>query len=709
MKSVILTGLLTAYASSLMANTKPLQWSVKHQAWSNQHEKEFSEFVLKIGKAKANKVCHTTEACLRSSIANPKYASLNPPDLGSNYSVKKTVDGKQVSVNQFGIYSDCADLPFILRGYFAWMNDLPFSYPVSVSPTKENEEYRKVLQEKVAALEERYNQELSLFNSNSSGIGAYDQDLYHLNQRRSAFVQRYNQASSKYQEVAMNFEEAKYEYNKKGGILKKKKVENLSAKLGKIAQDINHFKFQIESTDYEIKRISALKSNSEGSGTGVLPEHLLNIKKEIEGFKNGPLSIRYTKYGNKVNSHAVVKNGDNINGVMVKIRDAISTAHFRVRTDTWVGNAYPSFYSPAIKRETIQPGTVLYDTDGHVAMVYEVTDEGTIFAIDAHPDNSLTRIEFNSEFNRSPIYTSGGFLNWRPLAYDSSAKLQAMSNQELAAQGKLSFEQYMGNHFVASSLDEEFNYKKAVFIDEQTKLQVNFYEFVESRVRDPNSKIKPIEKFNEQLDLLCSNFKSRATSVDDAIKAGISTQLHPDKLPANIYGTVGDWEVYATPSTDLRRRIALNEFAMKTKKMVASINFAKDSSYDYSGDDLVSDLRKAYETNANKCKIDITKSNGQKVSLTLASILANAYKLSFDPYHCAELRWGIYTNADYQACQVGGGNKVEWYIAQQKLRNSLERDTEVLTNLTIEELEQSSNVGTDKQEVLDMKKVLDSL
>lgn len=93
-------------AASLMsfntfAQVKSLTWEVKKTTWSPQDEKKFQEFVRGIGQAKEKRLCSTTDNCIKNKTANPMYFSKNPPG--------------------FKIFSDCADLPFILRGYFAWM------------------------------------------------------------------------------------------------------------------------------------------------------------------------------------------------------------------------------------------------------------------------------------------------------------------------------------------------------------------------------------------------------------------------------------------------------------------------------------------------------------------------------------------------------------------------------------------------------------
>ncbi len=85
------------------------QWKITRTEWTEQDETAFGEFIRKIGESD----CRTTHECLTSPAANPAYHATNPPGMK--------------------FFADCADLPFMLRGYFAWKNGLPFSYSTAIS------------------------------------------------------------------------------------------------------------------------------------------------------------------------------------------------------------------------------------------------------------------------------------------------------------------------------------------------------------------------------------------------------------------------------------------------------------------------------------------------------------------------------------------------------------------------------------------------
>ncbi len=53
------------------------------------------------------------------------------------------------------------------------------------------------------------------------------------------------------------------------------------------------------------------------------------------------------------------------------------------------------------------------------------------------------------------------------------------------------------------------------------------------------------------------------------------------------------------------------------------------------------------------------------------------FLLSFDPYHCPELRWG---DVDTASCP-DGSSKRWWYEQEQRLRNVIDTDHRVNTTL----------------------------
>ena len=104
MRALVL-ALILLFCSAGISMAAP--WRITKDHWSEADEEGFAKFVQAIGESD----CNSTERCLHSA-ANPWY---DPKEsLGD-------------------LDTDCAKLPYLLRGYYAWKNGLPFSYVNGVS------------------------------------------------------------------------------------------------------------------------------------------------------------------------------------------------------------------------------------------------------------------------------------------------------------------------------------------------------------------------------------------------------------------------------------------------------------------------------------------------------------------------------------------------------------------------------------------------
>lgn len=469
-------------------NSKSLRWKIKNSTWNSSDEIKFQSFIHTLGLARKKNICTTLDQCLKSPIANPMYADKNPDGLSN-------------------IYSDCADLPFVLRAYFAWMNDLPFSYP--------------------------------------TGLEA------------------------------------------------------------------------------------------------VVPE---TPTTKNEG------DIRYSKYGNIITEKYFVRNGDNINRILGDVVDSISTGSFRTdpsKHDT--GRLFRDTYSVDIDRNFIVPGTVVYDPNGHIALVYEVTSTGQIHMIDSHPDNTLTTITYGEKFPRSSVRVAGGFSRFRPFSMNGG--ITATPNSDLQGYSLI---QYQSGPFI---------FKGQV---------VSFYEYVRLKMADGDIIYDPISEFNDFMEEICLDVKYREDAVNIALKAGMDQHDHPSLLPENIYGSDGDWEAYATPSRDARLKAIVRGTRDYLAKIINGIS-SKKIKIKYDGNDLIKDLRDLYVGKSAQCSIVATKS----MTLNLDQVLNHLFDLSFDPYHCSALRWGIKN----QSCE-----KMNWYEAEQGLRNRIDIDYNLKTDYDVNRL-----------------------
>lgn len=78
------------------------------------------------------------------------------------------------------------------------------------------------------------------------------------------------------------------------------------------------------------------------------------------------------------------------------ISNSVHSGFFRFSWDMETTDTYLC----QVDRESIVPGTPYYDANGHLLVVSRVDDDGTVWFVDAHPDNSLTSKRFGSHLSR---------------------------------------------------------------------------------------------------------------------------------------------------------------------------------------------------------------------------------------------------------------------------------------------------------------------
>ena len=518
--------LLQSCLHPVYADNKPTPtWKISKTSWSSQDEKSFQEFVSTIGEAISSRKCNTVPGCLNSSV-NP-FRKSDPEGLS--------------------YHSDCADLPYFLRAYFAWKNELPFSF----------------------------------------------------------------------------------------------------------AQDMSLRDFP----------------GNEGR------------------------DIRYSPYGNVVALRYDVtdqpgKTRDVINFFNSFLTDSVSSASFRTHYADDSAVNFTDQYPVRISRDAIQPGTMIYDPNGHVGTVYRVSNDGKIYFFDAHPDNSVTAGTFDDKFVRSNPGQGAGFRNWRPLqlvgaevdrkGFYLGGKILGASNRNLS---NYSVEQFFGNQDPKAT-EATVDWKKAAFIIDGKNL--TYYEYIRQQMSVGQLRISPVDEFRSILTDLCESLKDRVHAVDIGVKAGLSQKDHPDRLPENIYGTAGDWEEYSTPSRDAQLKVSFIDLLSSSKDFLTKWR-AQDPTIVYSGSTLAQDLLSTYQQQASSCQIQYQNSQGQSVTLSLEEVRQRLFQLSFDPYHCVERRWGAASAHELASCQENQ-NKNLWYVREQRLRNQPERQYEVRTDFNLDDL-----------------------
>src|ERR1700742_3240056 len=94
--------LLVGLCRPLPAREQSAVYVVRQASWSADDESAWREFIARIGASD----CATLDACLKSS-ANPF---------------------RDTDRTDHVFQSDCAELPYVLRFYFAWKRGLPFAF-----------------------------------------------------------------------------------------------------------------------------------------------------------------------------------------------------------------------------------------------------------------------------------------------------------------------------------------------------------------------------------------------------------------------------------------------------------------------------------------------------------------------------------------------------------------------------------------------------
>lgn len=503
---------------ALSAQAQSARWRITKSQWTEQDENSFGQFVARLGAAVEKRECFKVDTCLKST-AN-QYAGSDPGSLR--------------------LFADCADLPYFLRSYFAWKNELPFS------------------------------------------------------------VQR---------------------------------------------------------------EVSARQSGDN--------------KDE-----------RYTKYGNYVTGRYDLVAGSTggfnaVEALNATVINMVWSASFRLMGDE-DSNLFSDFYPVKLSREAIRPGTVIYDPNGHVAIIYKVTDDGRIFYIDSHPDNTLTSGMYTPKFTRSYPYQGAGFKNFRPLMLQGASRNgngEYIGGRIVGAKNTalpyFSTEQFYGNR-----PDPSGDWRKGQFVFRGASFE--YYEYLRLVLAKGDLKIDPLKDMRQNVADICTSLKDRVVAVDVGIKAGIDRKDHPLRLPQNIYGTDGEWEAYASPARDARLKVSFMDLLAQSKQLIKRYR-AHDPGIVYNGGNLAADLLSVYESASKACQFAYTSSGGQKINLNVEDARHRLFDLSFDPYHCVELRWGAKSPQELASCS-DNESKREWYRRERWLRYQWERKYDARMDYSLEEL-----------------------
>jgi hypothetical protein len=430
----------------------------------------------------------------------------------------------------------------------------------------------------------------------------------------------------------------------------------------------------------------------------------------VNGVSGQGGDLRYTKGANRaVSRHDIVDTGGGIDGprALREMMDSVFSGTYRTDASEKHG-VLSDFYAPALQPGTIHAGSLVYDINGHVGIVWKVDPDGRIYYMDAHPDFTITRSVYGAQFGQSPMRLGGGLKNWRPFKLVGShhdaqghllgGHLAYAENDQIA---DFSLIQYVG-----TEPNPKQDVTKAHYVYNGSEL--GFYEYVRVAVSGGRMDFNPIYELKQTMKTLCNDLNDRAQYVDLDVKDGISVKPHPERLPDNIYGSDNlEWETYSTPSRDARIKAAFAQFYRDMAEMI-DLWVKRDPRIVYDGNFLRDDLARAYQQESEACTITYLNSSHRPVPMTFDDMVHRLYTFSFDPYHCVELRWGA--AGDERASCTDPKTKLRWYDAEQRLRNQPDRTYDLQMGFNIAELNSKvKGTGIDKPPPIDIKALIDNM
>lgn len=334
-----------------------------------------------------------------------------------------------------------------------------------------------------------------------------------------------------------------------------------------------------------------------------------------------------TEFNRDISSQAGFRN------VSRQLADAVHSGSARTGLEDESTDLYPI----PLSRETLWPGTVYADPYGHVLVLVEWVPQtagrpGTLLAVDAQPDNSVTRKRFwEGTFLFANVAGSGpGFKAFRPLARTASGGWRALANDGLV--------DHPG--FAAFSLEQE-------------QLSPDDFYARLGKLINPSG-LDPKQAYEAMLDALVEQIETRVTSVDNG-------EAHFRKNPgsvipmpggAAIFQTIGPWEDYSTPSRDMRLIIAINVLNGLPEKIVRHPELFVLNGR--SPDEAKAEIEQYHARRIQERSIRYTRTDGSPWELSLTEVLARkpAYEMAYNPNDCIEMRWGAKPDTEeYSTCR----------------------------------------------------------
>lgn len=294
------------------------------------------------------------------------------------------------------------------------------------------------------------------------------------------------------------------------------------------------------------------------------------------------------------------------------------------------------FYPVPLDRAALWPGTLYADPYGHTLILVKWIPQtagsgGLLLAVDAQPDNSVSRKRFwEGTFLFAETPSAGpGFKTHRPLV-PRGAGTRLLPNEALDGRDGT-----------------------PPFSTEQASLSpADFYARME-RLINPRG-LDPEAAYDATLAALMEQIETRVTSVDNGetyMRAHPGTRVPMPSGPA-IFETTGPWEDFATPSRDMRLLIALKVLEGLPERIRRYPEL-----YVLRGENPAGAAARLERIHARRIQerfVSYTRSDGSPWRLSLADIYDRraGLEVGYNPNDCVERRWGASPGTpDYATCR----------------------------------------------------------
>ena len=281
-------------------------------------------------------------------------------------------------------------------------------------------------------------------------------------------------------------------------------------------------------------------------------------------------------------------------------------------------------YPVALDRATLWPGTIFADPYGHIMVIVKWLpqrgrESGLLLAVDAQPDNSVTRKRFwEGTFLFAQTPSAGpGFKAFRPVV-QTGGGVRQLPNGALDGRSSL-----------------------PPFSLEQAGLSPDDFYARMQQLINPRG-LEPEVAYAATLDALMEQLETRVTSVDNGEAYVRSRPGTPIPMPSGpaIFETTGPWEDYATPSRDMRLLTAMKVLAELPERIRRYPELFVLQGR--SPSDAAKRIERLHAARMDERFITYTRSDGTPWRLSLGDIYDRraGFEIAYNPNDCVERRWG---------------------------------------------------------------------